>query len=69
MRLKELYEIVERNNIPKDVILQSDSGWECNETDMDIIYYNKKENKLVFLGEMECQVYKYHEDKEWERLK
>lgn len=69
MKLKELYEIMKRNNIPEDVRLQSDSGWECSETDIGIIYYNKKQNRLVFLQKEEWQVYNYNEDKNWEKLK
>ena len=48
MTFEKLAEIMERNQIPKDVKLMSDSGWECCETDMDGLYYSKSENVLIF---------------------
>ena len=43
-----LHEIIKQNNIPEDVKLMSDSGWECNATEMDGVYYNREENVIVF---------------------
>lgn len=51
MTLEKLSEIMKEHNIPGDVRLMSDSGWECDATDMDGIFYNKKENILVFTQE------------------
>ena len=48
LTFKELNNIIEKYNIPKDVILMSDSGWECFATDMLGIYYNKTKNTIVF---------------------
>lgn len=48
MTFELLNKIIEENNIPKDVHLMSDSGWECGETEMNGIYYNRKENVLIF---------------------
>lgn len=48
MTFKKLQKIFRDNNIPENVVLMSDSGWECCATDMDGIYYNKKENVIVF---------------------
>jgi hypothetical protein len=48
MTYKKLKEIIEKNNIPENVKLQSDSGWECDPTDMDGIFYNTSENKIIF---------------------
>ena len=48
MKFNELCEIIEQNNIPKDVELLSDSGWECDATSMNGVYYNKEENVIVF---------------------
>lgn len=48
MTFELLNKLIEENNIPKDVQLLSDSGWECSETEMDGIYYNRKENKMIF---------------------
>lgn len=47
MTFELLNNIIEENNIPKNVHLLSDSGWECNETEMDGVFYNRNENKLV----------------------
>ena len=48
MTFAELNKIIEENNIPHDVKLMSDSGWECSATDMDGVYYNKEKNEIVF---------------------
>ena len=48
MTFAELNKIIEENNIPHDVKLMSDSGWECDATDMDGVYYNKEKNEIVF---------------------
>lgn len=48
MTYEELTNIIERNNIPKNVKLKSDSGWECCETDMDGVYYDDMSNTLIF---------------------
>lgn len=48
MTYELLTKIIEENNIPKDVKLMSDSGWECDETEMDGIFYNKEQNILIF---------------------
>ncbi len=47
MTFELLSKIIEENNIPKNVHLLSDSGWECSETEMNGIFYNRKENKLM----------------------
>lgn len=55
MTFKQLESIIKENNIPKDVKLMSDSGWECGPTDMDGVYYHEEDNKIVF-----TQYSKYH---------
>lgn len=69
MKLKELYEIIKKNSIPEDAILRSDSGWECGATDMDGIYYNKKENIIVFTQEFDEFDKDYYNNPEWIMLK
>lgn len=69
MKLKELYEIIKKNSIPEDAILQSDSGWECCATDMDGIYYNKKENIIVFTQKFDEFDKDYYNNPEWIMLK
>ena len=48
MKLNTLLKLINKHNIPEDVLLQSDSGWECDATDMDGVYYNRKLNVIVF---------------------
>lgn len=48
MTFEQLNKIIKKNHIPKNVTLLSDSGWECDATDMSGVYYNKNENVIVF---------------------
>src|SRR5699024_7139751 len=48
MTFELLSKIIEENNIPKDVKLMSDSGWEVSETEMNGIFYNRERNSLIF---------------------
>lgn len=48
MTLQKLNELCSKHNIPKDVKLLSDSGWECGDTEMDGVYYCKDSNVIVF---------------------
>lgn len=48
MTFEELSNIIEKHNIPKNVHLLSDSGWECNATEMNGVYYNEEANVIVF---------------------
>ena len=48
MTFEKLNELIEKHNIPKDVKLMSDSGWECGSTDMDGAYYFKEDNLIIF---------------------
>lgn len=53
MTFAELEKRIEKYNVPKDVKLRSDSGWECSDTDMDGLYYNKEQNILYFTQDFE----------------
>lgn len=66
MTFELLTEIIEKNNIPKNVTLLSDSGWECYATDMNGIYYAPKANIIVFTQDGYEE--SYHEDDEWKLL-
>ncbi len=48
MTIKLLKEIFVKCNIPDDVTLMSDSMWECDETDMNGVYYNQKTKTIIF---------------------
>lgn len=51
MTVEVLLSLMEKHNIPKNVTIKSDSGWECNETEMDGIYYNRELNTMIFTQE------------------
>lgn len=52
MTFEKLNNLIDKYNIPKDVHLLSDSGWECCETEMCGVYYNEKENVIIFTPEI-----------------
>ena len=52
MTFEKLSKLIEKYKIPKEVHLLSDSGWECSETEMEGVYYNEKENVIVFTQEI-----------------
>lgn len=65
MTFEQLQKIISDNNIPHDVKLLSDSGWECGFTNMDGVFYNKKENHIIFTtGHIECDSYLFNVDYE-----
>ena len=47
MTFELLSKIMKENGIPKNVKLLSDSGWECSETEMNGIYYNRNKNEMI----------------------
>ena len=67
MKLNTLLELINKHNIPKDVLLQSDSGWECDATDMDGVYYNRKLNVIVFT-QCVSEYDHYFINSDWETL-
>jgi len=68
MTFEKLQELIEKHNIPSNVKLLSDSGWECNETDMNGVFYNEKENHIIFTQEFEYS-YQYLENKDYKELR
>lgn len=48
MTIGDFSKLIKDNNIPEDVTMLSDSGWECWATCMDGVYYNKENKELVF---------------------
>ena len=67
MTFGKLKELIEKHNIPQNVKLLSDSGWECNETEMDGVYYNEKENHIIFTQYFdECNY--YYDNKDYKEL-
>ena len=48
LTFEKLSRIIDKYNIPHDVLFLSDSGWECNPTGMCGIRYSKKYNTIIF---------------------
>ena len=67
MTFEKLKQVIEKNNIPEDVHLLSDSGWECSATEMDGVYYNECKNVIVFTQVGDEFDYRYT-DSPWKRL-
>lgn len=65
MNLNKLLELIREYDIPEDVKLRSDSGWECGATDMDGVYYNRKLNVIVFTQGVSVSDY-YFINSDWE---
>ena len=42
MTMELLSRILKENKIPENVHFMSDSGWECDPTEMDGVFYNRK---------------------------
>ena len=68
MTFEKLKELIEKYNIPSNVKLLSDSGWECNETEMDGAYYNEEENHIIFTQEF-SEYGKYSNRKNYKELR
>lgn len=64
MTIGEFAKIIKAYNIPDDVTMLSDSGWECGPTDMEGLYYNEHSKKLVFTQTGD-EYESYFDDPEW----
>lgn len=49
MTLEKMKEIMDRNGVPGNARLMSNSGWELSATDMDGIVWNSEENVIHFV--------------------
>ncbi len=67
MTFELLKKIIQVNNIPENVTLESNSGWECSATDMNGAYYNSEENVLVFT-QYTCSHDDYYNKPEWKMV-
>lgn len=71
MTFELLSKLIEENDIPKDVHLQSDSGWECSETEMDGVWYNRETNNIIFTqqgDEYDSEYDSYMDNDAWELI-
>ena len=53
MTFGQLRKIIVDNDVPDEVHLMSDSGWECSATEMNGVYYDKFKKLIVFTQEGE----------------
>lgn len=67
MNFKQISDLIKKNNIPENVHFLSDSGWECGPSDMDVVYYNKLENTIVFTQYADTYG-RYGNNKDWIKL-
>ena len=70
MTFAQLNELIKKHNIPVDVHLLSDSGWECDETEMNGVWFNRERNEIIFTqGDfLEPKHSKYGKIPGWELL-
>ena len=68
MTIKNLIEIIKANNIQDDVTIESDSEWECDSSEVNLIYYNRENGILVLCGEGTLDKKLYESDQRWEKI-
>lgn len=56
-----LKRIIEKYNIPEDVHLIQDCGWECSYTELDGVWYSKERNEITFT---QCGKFEFNADDE-----
>jgi len=62
MTFFELKWLIEKNNIPENVAIMSNSGWECGATDVDAIYYSSSKNEIHLVQNVYGHESNYNED-------
>ena len=67
MKLNTLLKLINKHNIHDNVLLRSDSGWECGATDMNVVYYNRKLNVIAFTQYI-SENDSYFNESDWEIL-
>ena len=67
MTFNELKSLIKKYKIHEDVVLESDSGWECGATDMNGVYYHKRYNVIVFTQNFN-EYDNYYNNAEWIKL-
>ena len=67
MTLAELNRICNDNQIADDVLLLSDSGWECYETQMNGAWYSNIDHAIVFVQDPDREKYEV-DDLKWHKL-
>ena len=67
MTIGMLNRIIENFHLPPDTEIQTDSGWECDPTEVDMVYYNSK-TKVLMLTRRCGNCKAYEEDSDWKLL-
>ena len=60
----ELIKILEK--LPSDVFIETDSGWECDATEVNTAYKKKKKNVLVLTWKPQGNYKYYEKSPKWE---
>lgn len=66
MTFEKLKELIEKYNVPYNVKLLSDSGWQFGSTAVHGVYYNEKRNHIIFTSYFNT---KYENFTNWKKLK
>lgn len=56
------------NKVDLHTTIMTDSGWECDETEVDTIYYNPKTKVLMLTRKNGNAAYKYENCDDWKLL-
>lgn len=62
MTFKEMKDLLEKNNIPDDAQMLSNSGWECGATSVEACYYSSSKNEIHLVQEILNPNIEYDED-------
>ena len=62
-----LIDIFINNQIDSNAAIMTDSGWECDETEVDMVYYNSKTN-VVMLTRKYGNYEAYEDSDDWKLL-
>lgn len=68
MTYGELTKLMRAYDIPEDVTLKSDSGWEVDATCMNGVFYNPEANVIVFTMEPADTRCGFYAEKPWMQL-
>ena len=64
MTATELIKILEK--LPSDVFIETDSGWECDATEVNTAHYSSQKHVLVLTWKPQGNYKYYEESPKWE---
>ena len=67
INVETLIGIFINNKIDSNAVIMTDSGWECDETEVDMVYYNSKTN-VVMLTRKNGNYDVYEDSDDWKLL-